>query len=546
MPEILLEILKIIGAFLGVVAFVWKVWDLFSKLLYINLVVDHKEDGSLSALTVVENKSAFDTSYKTIGFMLLSVGLLITGCASDQQLVKEGLVRENKEALDIQEIKKLADYSQEFINSLEPEHVDYLLALKDRGLYLNNLNQITQLDTSTCQIETVGHRGFYNQPENSLTAIQHGLVAGSDSIEIDIMRLRDGNWVVHHDPTTGRATGRLDGKIQIVSEMDSREWNAILIRDPTNSKLIRHEPAPYLTEALNLVKRFANAKQKVNLEIKGTYPVSALEFLDKYVNRTMGNQYYYSSTSFGALVALRSINPQIYLGFIQKAHRSSINLLINRSAADRKINPRFGYIVETAKRSVEQFYAGYDDDWTSASKLDLLKSKLGPNTGLHLDIRRYNEVADVLLRAHERRIKIQTYSITSTKYHQDTLLKLAEVERLPDGVIIDTSPYQICQRLYANSIPAGRYQPQYLTGKMVSILPVDADMQRMEEQRAYVGERFYLRLDGSIGDIFVFHESSQVTDTTKQDMALPAKLPDEELKLENSAPFLIELKPRTP
>lgn len=479
--------------------------------------------------------------YKTIRFMLLSVGLLITGCASDQRLVKE-----SKETPDIQAIKKLSDYSQEFLNALEPEQIDYLLTLKDRGLYLNNLGQIAQLDTSTCPIETVGHRGFYNQPENSLTAIQHGLAAGSDSVEIDIMRLRDGSWVVHHDPTTGRASGRLDGKIQIVSDMDSKEWNAILIRDPANSKLLRHEPAPYLTEALKVVKRYANANQKINLDIKGTYAVSSLELLDKYVRRTMGNQFYYSSTSFGTLATLRKINPRVYLGLIQKPHRTSVNLLINRKTTGHNINRRYEYIVDSVKRLGEQFYDGRDDDWTSEDKLDLLKSKLGPNTGLHLDIRRYNEVPYVLSRTHERNIKVQTYSITSTKYHQDVLVKLAEADRIPDGVIIDTSPYHICQRLYANATPAGQYQPQSLTGKMVVILPVDADMQRMEEQPAYVGEGFYLRLDGSIGDIFHVHDSSQNTDTRRHDMALPAELPDEELNLENSAPLLIKLKPRSP
>ena len=490
-------------------------------------------------------------AYKTIGFILLSVGLLTTGCASDQQIVKESsikknLVKESKETPDIQAIRNLTGYSQEVLNALSPEQVDYVLTLKDRGLYLNKLNQITQIDTFTCPIETVGHRGFYNRPENSLSAIQHGLVAGSDSVEIDIMHLRDGSWVVHHDPATGRASGRLDGKIQIVSEMDSKEWNAILIRDPTYSKLIRQERPPYLTEALKMVKRFANANQMVNLEMKGAYTVSVLTLLDKYISRTMGDQYYYSSTNFETLVALRSINPQIYLGFIQKPHRSSINLLINRNVAGHKINPRYGYIIESAKRLGEQIYGRRGDDWTSTDKLDLLKSKLGPNTGLHLDIRRYNEVPDVLLRAHQRGIKVYTYTITSTKYHQDSLVKLAEVNRIPDGVIIDTSPYQICQRLYANAIPAGLYQPQYLTGKMVSILPLDADMQRMEEQPAYVGEGFYLRLNGSIGDIFEFHESSQETDTTKHDSTLPAKLPDEELNLEDSAPFLIKLKPRSP
>lgn len=51
-----MEYLKIIGAILGIAAFIWKVWDLFQSYLHIALTVK-TDDGRPVARTTVENKS---------------------------------------------------------------------------------------------------------------------------------------------------------------------------------------------------------------------------------------------------------------------------------------------------------------------------------------------------------------------------------------------------------------------------------------------------------------------------------------------------------
>ena len=53
----MLEALKIIGALLGIFAFFWKVRDLFSSYLHIELTVDTDGEDTVSAKAVVENKS---------------------------------------------------------------------------------------------------------------------------------------------------------------------------------------------------------------------------------------------------------------------------------------------------------------------------------------------------------------------------------------------------------------------------------------------------------------------------------------------------------
>jgi len=56
-------------------------------------------------------------------------------------------------------------------------------------------------------IRVIGHRGAAGvAPENTLAAIEHGLLAGSDALEVDVHVTADGHLVVIHDDTVDRTT----------------------------------------------------------------------------------------------------------------------------------------------------------------------------------------------------------------------------------------------------------------------------------------------------------------------------------------------------
>jgi glycerophosphoryl diester phosphodiesterase len=56
-------------------------------------------------------------------------------------------------------------------------------------------------------IRVIGHRGAAGvAPENTLAAIEHGILAGSDALEIDVHVTTDGHLVVIHDDTVDRTT----------------------------------------------------------------------------------------------------------------------------------------------------------------------------------------------------------------------------------------------------------------------------------------------------------------------------------------------------
>jgi glycerophosphoryl diester phosphodiesterase len=64
------------------------------------------------------------------------------------------------------------------------------------------------------EVRVIGHRGAAGvAPENTLVAIERGLSAGADAVEVDVHVTRDGQIVLLHDDTVDRTTdgqGRLD------------------------------------------------------------------------------------------------------------------------------------------------------------------------------------------------------------------------------------------------------------------------------------------------------------------------------------------------
>ena len=56
-------------------------------------------------------------------------------------------------------------------------------------------------------IRVIGHRGAAGvAPENTLAAIEHGILAGSNALEVDVHVTTDGHLVVIHDDTVDRTT----------------------------------------------------------------------------------------------------------------------------------------------------------------------------------------------------------------------------------------------------------------------------------------------------------------------------------------------------
>ena len=99
----------------------------------------------------------------------------------------------------------------------------------------------------------VGHRGARGvKPENTISAIEYGINAGVDIVEIDVRRTKDGKLILLHDLDFKRFTGRA---------IKPSELELEFIKE--NIK-IDGEPVATLDEALE----FVNGKAGIFIEIK--------------------------------------------------------------------------------------------------------------------------------------------------------------------------------------------------------------------------------------------------------------------------------------
>ncbi|ASJ97305.1 glycerophosphodiester phosphodiesterase [Shewanella marisflavi] len=428
--------------------------------------------------------------------------------------------------------------------------VDIQLALADRNLYLAENGNIKMVSTAQCPLDISAHRGDFRFPESSTSAIVEALKDNYNSVEIDVMQLKDGTWVNHHDSQTGRATVYYTGERHKIKQMSRQQYANLKLRLKESNALIDIRPITAYEAFSAFAGYRRSANQKLNVEIKSDANGHDLAELDHMLRSTIGlGGYYYSAADLDILEKLRGINPTVYLGFVQGAHPSSVEKLRGdlRKATqnDRFYQDNQNHLELAGKYGTKRYRSRYKN-YASTSGLNTIIKRIGRNSGLHLDIRSYVQNPSVLISARSNGMKVYTYSINGTDYHQSKLKNLPRT-KLPDGVIVDSTPYQICQKLFNSAQPSGRYQPVSLTGQYIAALPADADFDRFNEMLGYQQEGYYISLNDGLKAIANRSTSSQpVQSSTKQQAPLsnPHQFPtivDEQLETNVSNTIIITL-----
>jgi glycerophosphoryl diester phosphodiesterase len=145
----------------------------------------------------------------------------------------------------------------------------------------------------------VGHRGARGvKPENTISAIEYGIQAGVDIVEVDVRRTKDGKLILLHDPDFKRFTGKAikpsDVELSFIKEN---------IR-------IEGEPVATLEEALEVV----NGKVGMFIEIKE--PITTDDILASVLRYRMLESVAIISFYDTALTTAKKLLPSITAGLI--------------------------------------------------------------------------------------------------------------------------------------------------------------------------------------------------------------------------------------
>lgn len=265
------------------------------------------------------------------------------------------------------------------------------------------------------------HRGAPALPENSLASIRAAYAGAWDGVEIDMQRLKDGNWVLHHDLLTGRTVGGVGRKA--VLQLSSAQWRDATLTGPGGGT-----PPPFLDDALRVAA--AQPAKTFNAELKVVYrdcaPVSKLVAGMKTA-LPHGN-WMITSAFPDALRCVRGADRQGYLGLI---------VFDPRHAESLGANPLGKYVSQraAAPKLTRQWLAD-------------LAAKVGAPVGVHVDALTLAANPQLLRDAAAQSVRVFVYAVGGDAALAQQLRTTKQREGyLPSGVIIDGDAQAFCRAL---------------------------------------------------------------------------------------------------
>lgn len=327
--------------------------------------------------------------------------------------------------------------------------------LARQGLYVDELGNVKSLDgPSVCEgLSTEAHRGsqLARYPENSVGGIVAALMDGHDGVEVDVQRLRDGTWVVHHDPYLGRTVyaGQFSHK-PVERSAKRTDWARMVMLDGAGRQTDYRPPT--LAEALAVFAEHAHPKQKINIEIKSGASCQHLLELPAIVGRYLTpSQYSYSSLKLKSLECLRPYVPGVLLGYILPPNKRSLD------EAYRDRNQRFRDFARQEKGinidplAIYRNLARDNRRLLSVRHLQEVHKTLGEPSSINLDIRDLVENPGLARSVRSRGLQLVTYSMNGGPYHNAQLARLAGTPELPDRAIVDSARYATCRAVMHRS-----------------------------------------------------------------------------------------------
>lgn len=263
------------------------------------------------------------------------------------------------------------------------------------------------------------HRGAPALPENSLASISAAYAGGWDGVEIDMQRLRDGRWVLHHDLLTGRTVGGVGRKA--VLQLSSADWRGAKLLGQGGGP-----PPPFLDDALRVAA--AQPAKTFNAELKVIYrdcePVGKL--VGGMKQALPHGNWMITSAFPEALRCARRSDRDGYLGLI---------VFDPRHADAVSANPLGRYVSQRAVAPT-----------LSRQWLANLATTVGAPVGVHVDASTLAANPQLLRDAAAQSVRVFVYAVGGDAALAQQLRSTRQREGyLPSGVIIDGDARAFCR-----------------------------------------------------------------------------------------------------
>ena len=173
-------------------------------------------------------------------------------------------------------------------------------------LIFSSFSMVTFAQETPWHIEMVSHRGYsHYYPDNTLTAFQAAIDAGAKAVELDVRKTSDGAFVIYHDDTVAKLTGKPNDTTGIkkytleqVKSFDNGAW--------FDEKFVG-EQIPTLDEALAL---FEGTDVTIYVELKDVGRSKKFPQDVYWIVKSHGllNQVVFSSFKYSYLKQIKALN----------------------------------------------------------------------------------------------------------------------------------------------------------------------------------------------------------------------------------------------
>lgn len=349
--------------------------------------------------------------------------------------------------------------------------------LAQRNLYQTRDGHVRLLSAQACALDLVAHRGHIDYPENSLSGVKAAFSAGFSKVEVDIMRLRDGTWVLHHDVTTGRASGFSDGRRAAINTLTAAEFSTLRVRDPKTFQLTR-ESAPTLLALVNGVSSVMTDQQRLQIEFKSGASIHELAAIDRTLAGVLGRRYEYVAQDIELLAKLRQLNPWVYLGVIEVPASTSMLELHRQKAEAQNVTPT--RLSRTLEQRAQETYRRTRTNWLTPSGMATIQQRLGSNAGIHVDHAALIQQVGAVERTAKLNMPLYTYAVTGHAPHLSSLSRLKNQRAMPRGAIVDDTHLKVCGAFF-DVIPPPLVEAS--PKAFILRLPADADFAMLADQQ---------------------------------------------------------------
>lgn len=373
-----------------------------------------------------------------------------------------------------------------------PENIQRQLDLAKRNLYQTRDGHVRLLSAHECSLDLVGHRGHVDYPENSLSGVKAAFSAGFPKVEVDIMRLRDGTWVLHHDPVTGRASGFTNEENAAISTMTAAHFSRLRLRDPKALQLTA-ESAPTLSALLAALAPVMTHQHRLQVELKSNASAHELVTLDRMLTTMLGRRYEYVAQDIELLAQLRQLNPWVYLGVIEAPASTSMQALARQKADAQGLKPT--RLSRIAEQKAQKTYRNRRTNWLTPAGMAKVQQRLGSNAGIHVDHMALTQQTHAVARADKLNLPLYTYTVTGHPPHMASLAQLKSKQAMPFGAIVDDTHLKVCSALFNVISPA---LTDSAPASFTLRLPPDADFARLAEQQRLLSGGLYRNNAGAI------------------------------------------------